>query len=48
MTKIMTASIILDDVKAGKLNLSDEITVSEKPREWAVVRFFWTQTARTR
>ena len=30
MTKIMTASIILDDVKAGKLNLSDEITVSEK------------------
>ena len=30
MTKIMTASIILDDVKAGKLNLLDEITVSEK------------------
>ena len=30
MSNIITASIILDDVKAGKLNLSDKITVSEK------------------
>lgn len=48
MTKIMTASIILDEVQAGKLNLSDEITVSEKAAGMGGSQVFWTQTARTR
>lgn len=30
MTKIMTASIILDEINAGKLNMTDEVTVSDK------------------
>lgn len=48
MTKIMTASIILDDVKAGNSTFQTKLPCPKKPREWEEVRFFWTQTARTR
>lgn len=47
MTKIMTASIILTTLKRENLTFQTKLPCPKKPREWAVVRFFWTQTART-